>query len=32
MGFEYDPKTGQWTDTCQDQTQPESLQIGAAST
>ena len=29
MGFEYDPKTGQWTDTYQDQTQPESLQIGA---
>ena len=29
MGFEYDPKTGQWTDTYQDKTQPESLQIGA---
>ena len=29
MSFEYDPKTGQWTDTYQDKTQPESLQIGA---
>ena len=29
MGFEYDPKTGQVIDTYQDQTKPESLQIGA---